>query len=178
MHQPSAWDRLKQQIGEWLLKQLAAIFKAAAQHPTTSQVVFCVAAVGALGVIAFLLFRLFWSEERTSLSVSPSVPATERNFSQWIAAARAASQSGDLNKAIQCLYWAAILSLENAGMLPRTTGLTPRELLKTVRARSEAVELRHLTSSLERFWYARVPATEDDFAACVRSVEALGCRVE
>ncbi|HEX4749480.1 MAG TPA: DUF4129 domain-containing protein [Bryobacteraceae bacterium] len=176
--QPNAWDRLKTLIGKWTLEHLHNLFKAIAQHPTTSQIVFWIAAVGAVGLIAFLLFRLFARDEGSAWIYPSTSHAPQKTSADWILAARSASQSGQLNTAIQCLYWAAVLWLETAGVLAKTNGLTPRELLRTIAAGSEASELRNLTSSLERFWYGRSPATPADFAACLRSLEALGCPLE
>jgi len=178
MRPPSPWDRLKQQVVGWILKQFADLFKAVAKHPTTSRIVFWSAALGALGAIAFLLFQLFLNREKSMLNLSGAPQAPTHTSDEWIQAARSASQEGDLNKAIQCLYWASIVWLQSAGTLPRTAGLTPRELLRAGTAKKDTAALVSLTSSLEKFWYRRMPATADDFAACLRSVEALGCKLE
>lgn len=176
--QPSWWDRLKLAFEKWLSEHLQSLFKAMAQHPTTSQIIFWAAAVGALALIAFVLFRIFASEERRAWIPTAAAGSRQRNSTDWIRAARTAGRASDFNKAIQCLYWAAVVWLETAGVLAKTNGLTPRELLRSIATRKEAGEFRNLTLSLERFWYARGSATGADYAACLRSLEALGCPVE
>jgi hypothetical protein len=170
---PSAWERFKRHLDAWLHDHLAEIFKAAAQHPATSQFVFWAACVGAVGLIAFVLLRMFSRDERTAWSASSSQNSNLTNSADWFRAARVAADAGQYNKAIQCLYWAAVADLQEIGALPKTTGLTPREFVRAARDNPIAFELRKLTSALERFWYARVPANSEDFADCTHYVQAL-----
>ncbi len=179
VHGPSAWEQLKRRIGLWLMRRLGGLFKAIQQHPATTELVFWVCGIGALGLIAFLIFQLFRREEQSAWRLTGAPAAPTRTASEWIEAARLASQRGDVNAGIQCLYWAAIAWLRNTGALPSTTtGLTPRELLAAAGTNGARTELRSLTSSLERFWYARAPATTADFAACLRHLEAMGCKLD
>lgn len=178
LHGPSAWERWKRQMERWLEDHLAKIFKAAAQHPTTSQIVFWAAALGALGLISFVLFRIFTSEERTGWMTQPATNAYSTTSSDWFRAARLAADGGEHNKAIQCLYWAAVVHLQDRGALPKTSGLTPREFVRAARDNAIATELRKLTSALERFWYACMPASSEDFATCMQQVEALRGKAE
>jgi hypothetical protein len=176
--QPTWWDGLKSAIAKWMTEHLLNLFKAMAQHPTTSQIIFWAAVAGSLAVIAFVLFRLFAPDGTGRSVVLPASVSQRRTSVDWIRTARSAAQSGDLNKAIQCLYWAAVSWLETAGVLNNTSGLTPRELLRSIAATGEAAEFRNLTLSIERFWYGHGAATTADFSACLRSLKALGCPVE
>lgn len=178
MRGPSAWEHLKRQIGELWMRHLDRFFKALADHPATTSIVFWGAALGALGLIVFVVLRLFRRNQMEDGTAPPIEITTAGSCGEWIQAARSASGRGELNKGIQCLYWAAVIWLQSAGTLPKAHGLTPRELLRAARAKREAAELNNLTSSLEQFWYGRMTAGTDDFAACVRSVEALGCRLD
>ena len=135
-------------------------------------------------VLAFLvwLFRRWDRAELLSMNI-PS-DATPRTSNQWILAARAFSAEGDFRKAIQCAYWAAIVRLEELGRLPRNRPHTPREYLSLVAtARGGgpspySAPLGALTKQLERCWYAGMPASAQDFAACLSALEAFGCRVD
>ena len=174
--EPGALERWKRAFGQWLADRFGGLLKAIAQHPTTSQVIFWLAALGACGFLAFLLVRI---DPRTSVWRSSHAATTPVSLtSDWVKLAFVASERGELNKAIQCLYWAAVNWLQTSGALPSAAGLTPRELARTVRGTAAGAELNRLTSSLERFWYACVPATAEDFATCVQSLEALGCKVQ
>jgi hypothetical protein len=172
VHGPSAWERWKRQIDAWLSDRLSRIFKAAARHPATSQTVFWIAAVGAVGVIAFVLFRIFRRDEYTGYT-SPVQNAISTTSRDWVRLARLAADAAQYNKAIQCLYWAAVLELQDEGLLPKSTGLTPRELVRAACSTAVGNELRKLTSALERFWYASMPASSADFTACMQYVDAL-----
>lgn len=176
--QPSAWERWKQQLAAWLGSRLMALITSIAQHPSTSQVIFWAAAVGSLCFIAFQLFRLFRRDELLISRLSNAGAPASQNVSEWIAAARSAAERGELSKAIQCVYWAAIVHLQATGSLPKTGGRTPREFLRDLQAASASEYLRSLTSSLERFWFAGAPASKGDLAACLRAAEGLGCRLD
>ena len=178
MRDLSPWERWKQQLGLWMQKHFAALIGAIAQHPSTSQAIFWIAAIGSLCVIAFQLFRLFGNRDLLDFRLPHvEVPGTQ-NTPEWITAARSAAEKGELSKAIQCVYWAAIVHLQNIGSLPKMGSRTPREFLRDLRAPSASEYLGSLTSSLERFWYARSAATGEDFAACLRAVQGLGCKLD
>jgi len=178
MREPSAWERWKQQFAVWLMDWFGNLFQSIARNPTTSQAIFWAGALGSLALVAFYLFRLFRGDEMTIRPAFNVEAPRTRSAADWIAAARSAAGRGDLNTGIQCLYWAAIVFLQTAGTLPETGAHTPREFLRALPLTNSTDELRSLTSSVERFWYARMPATAGDFAACLRSVEALGCKLD
>ena len=174
----SPWERWKHQLALWLEKHLAALIGSMARHPSTSQAIFWTMAIGALAVIAFQLFRLFRTSDLLDSRLShPDLPVS-KSTPEWIAAAQSAGERGEFSKAIQCVYWAAIVHLQSIGSLPKSGSHTPREFLRDLRAPSPIECLRSLTSSLERFWYARRPATGEDFAACLRAVQGLGCKLD
>lgn len=170
---PSAFERWKRQAEAWFSDHLARLFKAAAQHPTTSQIVFWAAAISALALITFVLFRIFTGDERKNWMTPSAQNVHSTGPGDWFRAAHLAADGGDYNRAIQCLYWAVVLHLQDVGALPKTIGLTPREYVRAARDNAAGAELRKLTSALELFWYACVPASSEDFAACVRFADAL-----
>lgn len=175
---PNAWDRWRQEFSQWLARQLEDLFRAAAQHPTTSQVIFWSLALAALAFIAFQLFRLWNRNDFSSrrAAVQPAI-TVQYNASRWLAAARAAATRGDFAQAIQCGYWSGISYLQSSHALPDDTVRTPREFLADLNRESAAAEpLRSLTNAVERFWYARQPAGAADWNTCLRLLEAVGCK--
>jgi hypothetical protein len=176
--EPSAMERWKKALEQWLSRRFARMFNALAQHPATSQLIFWIAAVGACGFLAFLLFRIFGESRASTWGPRPTSGPGAPIPSNWVMQALLASERGEFNKGIQCLYWAAVNFLQASGALPRAAGLTPRELARKAQATSVSADLNTLTGSLERFWYACLPASAEDFAACVRCLEALGCKVQ
>jgi len=177
VHGPTPWERWRRQFIEWLARRLEGLFKAIAQHPGTVQIVFWLAAVAALGLTGFLIFQLFRREERILWNTAAAVPLPSGGAREWIRAAQSAQAKGDLNQAIQCLYWASVAQLQESGALPKTPAHTPRELLRAARAGSLASPLQRLTAALERFWYARITAAPEDFARCLEDAAALGCKL-
>jgi hypothetical protein len=179
---PSQWELLQERIRNWLGRFFLRLFGFAAQYPTESKIFFWTLIGGA--VLAFLvwLFRRWDRAELLSMNIPSDV--TPRTSNQWIVAARAFSTQGDFRKAIQCTYWAAIVRLEEIGRLPRNRPHTPREylgLVSTARGGGPSpysAPLAALTGQLERCWYAGMPASAQDFAACLSALEAFGCRVD
>lgn len=177
MREASAWEQWKQQVYDWLGKHFAKFFESIVRHPTTSKVVFWTFLVGAFGFICYQLFRLFRRGERLLPDRVTPEPTAEVEVN-WIRAAKTSAEGGDLNKAIQCTYWAGVSRLQTDGVLPKAGSHTPREFLDVVGSGNAAVPLRSLTSSLERFWYARMPARNEDFVAVLKTAEALGCKLD
>jgi Domain of unknown function (DUF4129) len=174
---PGLWEQWKRQLAAWILRKFQALFESIAKHPGTGATVFRVSAAAALAMIAFLLIQIFLRTETEVPAASTRQARLQPAAIDWIRAARTASQEDDLNTGIQCLYWAGVVYLQSAGVLPETFGLTPRELVSAAAEPAAASQLRMLASSLERFWYARMPATQEDFTACIRSLKDLGCPV-
>lgn len=180
---PNAWDRLLARIGAWITDLLGRIFGFVAHESGASRFFFWLLLLAATATLGFVLVRVWNRDARAPSLPTFAGPLTLRNWEEWILAARAASASGDLARAIQCAYWAGITRLQDIGSLPQDPTRTPREYVRLLAphlpdAALRGSALRSLTSSLERFWYARLAATADDFTACLNSLEALGCRVQ
>lgn len=178
---PSAWNRLRERIGAWITDFLRRIFDFAADTGT-GRFFFWVLVVAATAMLGFALVRRWNRDDRVPALPVFTGAVTLRNWEEWILFARAASASGDLARAIQCAYWAGIARLQEIGSLPADPTRTPREYLHLLVSHSRdgalpGSALTSLTSYLERFWYARLAASPEDFAACLTSLETLGCRV-
>ena len=179
---PTPWDLFWERVNAWVKHQIEKLFTFAGRHPVGSWIVFWLVVLGALATLAFVLIRVWTTEERLSEMPLSSGPFSFRTWEQWIIAARAAADAGDLPRAIQCAYWAGIARLQETGTLPPNLTSTPREYLRFLSLadarRSGILEpLASLTSHLERFWYARLAVEAQDFRACLASLEALGCWV-
>jgi hypothetical protein len=175
---PDAWDRFAAQVGHWIEKTMRRIFSFAGQHPQTGWLLFWLLIAGAVALVGFCVIRL-WNRESGIFSLPTPVGGRPlRGSEEWIRAARAASDGGNLHSAIQCAYWAGIARLQEIGSLPQDLTRTPRECLRLLDKTQAAGPLGGLTSLLERFWYARQPASPEDFLACLAGLEALGCQVD
>jgi len=175
---PGPWERLLQFIGGWILGILRKIFDFARQHPTGETILFWLLAVTAAGVPVFWLLRLRVGKRRTAPSQAEQ-PVPDWSWQQWVVLAREARELGDARAAIHCAYWAGVVRLQDARLLPRDLTRTPREYLRLMPDRESAyAPLAALTSALERFWYADLPAGPDDLRESLNHLEALGCSLD
>src|SRR6266436_1765818 len=81
---------------------------------------------------------------------------------------------------------AGISYVEDSGGVRKDRTRTPREYLRSVSnatqlapsGRKPREALSALTMALEQVWYGPRPASNQDFADAMRSVEALGCQLQ
>jgi hypothetical protein len=184
---PSAWDLLRQRITAWLERLFGRLFSNMGRHPIAGRILFWLIVVGGVVCIALWLFRFLVSRDRLdALQPSASI-ITSRCWQEWIRAAREAASRGDFREAVHSAYWAGIVRLEDARVVPMDRTKTPREYLRIVAepAPGELASrpahrepLAALTSRLERVWYANRGAGPEDFQESLRQLEALGCHLE
>jgi hypothetical protein len=190
---PNALERLRDRVRAWIGDFLNWLFSFTASHPSTSQILFWVALVGAVSFLVLWMVRL-WSRDIQSLKLpTPNqISGEARTWEEWVRAARMAAEQGDSQQAIHCSYWAGVIRLQGVGALPSDRTLTPREYLRSfapgnfapaasdnnVAGPNSRQPLAALTQALERFWYARRSANNEDFRESLRHLAALGCDVE
>lgn len=184
---PGAWELFRQRIAAWLERMLIRLFGGIERYPIGGKIVFWLILIGGVLCIGLWLFRFLASRDRMdSLPPSASVVAS-RTWQEWIRTAREAADRGDFREAVHSAYWAGIVRLEDAGLVPRDRTKTPREYLRLVAEPhpgelasrpSHREPLAALTSRLERIWYANRGAGPDDFRESLRQLEALGCQLE
>jgi hypothetical protein len=173
---PNAWERFRQRVFAWIGRWLGRFFTAMGGHATGAWLVFWLVLISAAALVAFWMIQRGRGTAGLQLSGAPrDLPV--RTWDEWIAAAQAAAQVGDLRSAVQCSYWAGVTRLQAKGALPPDRARTPREYLRALAAGESAAPFRALAQSHERCWYAYVPATPEDFSRCLQSLEALGCQV-
>jgi hypothetical protein len=175
---PTFWERITQRIIDWIAGIIRGIVAYAKQHPTGGTILFWLAAAVAVGFLGFWLLRLWGGKRRTPLP-QPEPAALGWTWQQWLLSAREARDRGDLQSAIHCAYWTAVVRLQDIQLLPPDLSRTPREYLGLL----PSYEISHaplaaLTSAMERFWYAARPASAADFRESLDNLEALGCRLD
>jgi hypothetical protein len=184
---PSAWERLRQRISAWIERQVLKILEAIGQHPVTGKIVFWVLIFVGVALVALWVFRFLEGRDRLHALPPSEIIAASRTWQEWIHHAREAANRGDFREAVHSAYWAGIVRLEVAGIVPKDRSKTPREYLRIV-TQPHTYELSSrpayreplssLTSRLERVWYANRTATSEDFRESLRQLEALGCQLE
>lgn len=174
---PGPWQRFRDRVLAFFRRLLNRLFDIATEHPTGSAILFWLAISGGVGFLALTLFRL-WTQDDPIRSLAPSSRfAAARTWQQWLLAARHAAEKGDAREAVHSAYWAAITRLQETGTLPTDVTHTPREYLDLAPA-PDREPLHALTKNLERFWYAKRPASAEDFRDCIAHLQSLGCVLE
>jgi hypothetical protein len=151
-----------------------------------AKVLFWVLLVAVVVWLAVVLFR-YWTRRATLDELqAPDSVAYVRTWQEWIQAAREAAARGDYREAVHSAYWAGISYLEDSELVRKDRTRTPREYMRLVSNSTQLVatgrktreSLYALTVVLEQVWYGRRPASNQDFAQALQSVEALGCQLQ
>lgn len=88
--------------------------------------------------------------------------------------ATTAAGSGDFREAMRLLYLAALLHLDEVGLLRFDRTLTNQEVLATVMNRAPLHEaLRPVVTQFDRVWYGHAPFGETDFQQMQGQIETL-----
>jgi len=183
---PSALDILKQRIYRWIEEVLSGILERIGQHPMGARIFFWMVIVAVVFWLAVVLFRYWTRRARLDELEAPDSVAYTRTWQEWIQASREAAGRGDYREAVHSAYWAGISFLEDREVVRKDRTRTPREYVRLVSRSTEFVAtgrktreaLSALTVTLEQVWYGRKPASNQDFANALQSVEALGCQLQ
>ena len=174
---PGPLELLLQRIGNWLLELLRSLFAWTKQSPFGGEIVFWLTGLAAIALLAVWLFR-FWTAKSSLPPLAPGPAPVALTWQQWVTRAQHAIAQNDSRKAIQCIYWAAVVHLQTLSLLPEDLTRTPREYLGLLPASAASrASLAALTSSLERFWYAQRPISPADLRDSLSHLEALGCQL-
>jgi hypothetical protein len=178
---PTLWDRIKEKIGEALVRLFVGIDHVTSQSPwlgrTLEWLLFIAAAVGLVvwGLRAVQRQRL-----RVALGGEPLRTAERtRERDDWWRLAEVEAAKGAWREAIHAVYWAAIVHLENRRAWRHNPARTPREYVRLLKPGSpEQRELRGLTGALEKIWYGQQEAREGEYHEARESFERLAAGAE
>jgi hypothetical protein len=179
VHMPGAEQSFRDRFNAWLQRVLSKIFGKAFEHVedlrVLSDIIVWGLLLGAAAVLLFWLRRILLraAQQEMHLGGAPGDYVSAKAMEQWLAEARDAASRGEYRLAVRLAYWGAISALERAGAWKPDRARTPREYLRLTRGSQHESTLRPLTRDFERLWYAKQPATEADFLACMARVEEL-----
>ena len=183
---PSPLELFRQRATQWILKVLGSIFRQIGRYPIGTKIFFWFLVVAVVVWLALVLFR-YWTRRTTLEELqAPDSVAYTRTWQEWIQAAREAAQRSDYREAVHSAYWAGISFLEDREVVRKDRTRTPREYMRlvsnstqlAVTGRKTREALSALTITLEQVWYGGRPASNQDFAEALHSVEALGCQLQ
>jgi hypothetical protein len=185
---PSAIELLWRRFMAWLGEWLGRLFAFAAQHPTGSQVLFWTLVAAAVLGLGGWLYAVWERAGRIpSLPASPPLEHKLLSWQEWLLAAREAASKGDHRQAIRSAYWSAVARLQQDGALRINLTDTPRERLRRLAqpgrksvplSAAQLDPLTTITTTFERYWYAKLPVHSDDVVRAFENLEALGCKAD
>jgi hypothetical protein len=178
---PTLWDRIKEKIGEALVRLFVGIDHVTSHSPWLGRslewLLFIAAAVG---LVVWGLRTVQRQRLRVALGGEPlrvAERASERD--DWWRLAEVEAAKGAWREAIHAVYWAAIVHLENRRAWRHNPARTPREYVRLLKPGSaEQRELRGLTGALEKSWYGQQEAREDQYHDARESFERLAAGAE
>lgn len=174
--EPTWWDRLKQKIGEILVRFFLSVDRVTTQSPWVGRALeWLLFVAAAVGVLVWVLRTVQRQRLRVALGGQAARAATQsRETENWRQLAEREASRGAWREAIHALYWAAIVHLEQRRAWKHNASRTPREYVRLLRAGSEEQrELRTLTNSLEQSWYGQREPNELEFGAARESFDRL-----
>jgi hypothetical protein len=179
VHLPGAEESLRDRVNAFIVRILRKIFGKAGEHIADMRVLADFIVWGLL--LAAAAAMLFWlrrallqaTHAEMQISGIHSEWVSARPPEEWLKDAREAAGRGEYRLAVRFAYWGGISALERAGAWKPDRARTPREYLSLVRGSQHENTLGSLTRRFERVWYAKQPATEADFAECMKGVEEL-----
>jgi hypothetical protein len=164
--QPSLLERFLRWLGE-LLPDASPDMRALADIAVG---LFGILVIGLLVLFVMRMVRRYWREGEAldSLGAIP-VHAAEAQ-----AKAGDAAVAGDFREAMRLLYLAALLHLDEVGLLRFDRALTNREVLATVANRAPVYgALAPVVAQFDRVWYGHAPFGAGDFERMEAQIEEL-----
>jgi len=176
VHGPTWMDRLKRWVFELVYRILRRLFRFSAIPNVGRYFVYVL--IGAAGlVLLYLVYRSIFRDPEFEEVVPRDLPVSAKEWTIWLAEARAAAGRGDWRDAIHLAYWAGISFLEREGFWKPDRARTPREYLRLISGQSQQHDtLVSLTRIFELAWYAKQDVSEQTFSETLAELEKLGCR--
>jgi hypothetical protein len=175
---PSLLERAFEKIGNWIDTIIGKLEQAGFKSKWVGRTAEILFALALLIALVWFLIRL---ERQGRLAASQFLPGTggaaasARDWQLWLEDARRAASQSAWRDAIHLLYWASISRLESHGFWPADRARTPREYLALLtQENAHHADLKALTRSFERTWYAGRPAAESDFRHAAEVAAKLG----
>jgi hypothetical protein len=173
---PTLWDRIKEKIGEALVRLFVGIDRVTTRSPWMGRALeWLLFAAAAVGLLVWGLRTVQRQRMRVALGGAPiQTAARARERDDWWRLAEVEAAKGAWREAIHAVYWAAIVHLENRRAWRHNPARTPREYVRLLKPGSaEQRELRGLTGALEKSWYGQQETRENEFQAARESFERL-----
>ncbi len=175
IHGPTWLERLKQRVEEFLIHLLGRTL-ASSVIPAIGNVTVYGLIVVAVLLLAYWMYRSIRNGAELETILRHPLPVSSKEWTLWMAEARAAADRGNWRDAIHLGYWCGVSFLEAQGLWRPDYARTPREYLRLLPSSSEHhPTLVALTRSFEVIWYGKKEADADAFSQTLAQLEKLGC---
>jgi hypothetical protein len=176
VHGPTWLDRMKQRIVELLIRWLGRALGSSLIPAMGSIVVYGLMAAAVL-LVAYWMYRSIRNAGELDTILPHPLPVSSKEWTLWMAEARAAADRRNWREAIHLGYWCGVSFLEAQGLWRPDYARTPREYLRLLPSTSEYhPTLVALTRSFEVVWYGKQEADADGFSQTLAQLEKLGCQ--
>jgi hypothetical protein len=176
VHGQTWLDRLKQWIGNLILKTLERLF-GSTSIPIIGRVLVWTLGGFAVLALAFWIYKTLKRNAGIESFMPEVVPVSAKQWFKWMAEAQAAAAAGKWRDAVHLAYWAGISFLEERGMWRPDKARTPREYLRLLSPSSEyRGALSSMTREFEVVWYGYKQAGPESYSQALAYLENLGCR--
>ncbi len=173
---PDWRDRLKQWVLQKIFGVLRRLFRSSFIPNVGRYFVYSLIGIAGLALL-YLVYRSIFQNPEMEELVPRDVAVSAKEWTIWLAEARAAAERGDWREAVHLAYWAGISFLERQGFWRPDRARTPREYLRLISPDSgERETLAALTRIFELSWYAKREASQSTFSQTLEQLEKLGCR--
>jgi Domain of unknown function (DUF4129) len=175
IHASSWLGRLKERIQQYLIHLLGRAFGSSV-IPTLGNVAVYGLIIVAVLLLAYWMYRSIRKSGELESILPYPLPVSSKEWTLWMAEARASAERGNWRDAIHLGYWCGVSFLEAQGLWRPDYARTPREYLRLLPSSSEHHStLVALTRSFEVVWYGKQEANEDAFSQTLAQLEKLGC---
>jgi hypothetical protein len=175
IHGPTWRDRMTERLEAFLLRLLGRTF-ASSVIPTIGDVAVYGLITVAVVLLGYWMYRVIRNGGELETIMPFPLPLSTKEWTLWMAEAKAAADRGNWRDAIHLAYWCGVCFLEAQGLWRPDSARTPREYLQLLPASSEhQPALVALTRSFEVVWYGQQEADADTFSRTLAQLEKLGC---
>jgi hypothetical protein len=176
---PTWWDRLKARALGWLGRFFTGVAAVGIAAPWLGRLLEWLFFVGAaVGLLFFMLRNA--ARQRLRISLGDAAlrgTAWDREANDWAEQAEQHAAAGEWREAMHCLYWAAIVALEERRAWRHNPTRTPREYVRLLKpGTAQEQGLRRLTQIFERVWYGLRDANAEEYAEARSMYEGLAAR--
>lgn len=171
--QPSLWERFLMWLEDWLFRNLPNLDNAEGLRQLLTWTLVIVSSL----VVAWVLFSFLRGLRRSVLDSEEELTGLgdiPLHASEAQQRASEAAQAGDLREAMRLLYLAALLHLDEVGLIRFDRALTNREVLSSV-AHNPSLQglLAPVVAQFDRVWYGHAPFEQADFERVSGQIEQL-----